>query len=102
MDKNQIKFVITQHNNAIANIKELETTCNVISITDDKSKANFGNFCVLLRGFRMIADATEAILINDNILKGDDGFFYQKIDNEPETNEEEDNDEIENPNKKEK
>lgn len=102
MDKNQTKFVIAQHNNAIANIKELEHTCNVMPITDDKSKANFGNFCVLLRGFRMIADATEAILINDNILKGDDGFFYQKIDNEPETNEEEDNDEIENPNKKEK
>ena len=52
-----------------------------IKIENDKDKANFGNICVMLRGYRMIADASEAMLINENVLKGNDGF-YQKIEDE--------------------
>ena len=80
MDKKVIEYLINQHNNAVVNIKDLEATCATIEITDDKAKANFGNLCVALRGYRMIADATEAILINDDILKSTNGEFYQKIE----------------------
>lgn len=49
----------------------------------------------MLRGYRMIADASEAMLINENVLKGKDGNFYQKIeeDNENEADSEPKNDE---------
>lgn len=80
MDKNYRNFIINQHNNAIYNIKELENACANCEVTDDKSKAQFGNFCVALRGYRMVADATEAILMNEDILKGEDGCFYEKIE----------------------
>lgn len=36
----------------------------------------------MLRGYRMVADASEAMLINENVLKGKDGSFYQKIEDE--------------------
>lgn len=79
MNKKSRDFIINQHNNAIFNIDELETTCAEFKVTDDKTKAQFGNFCVALRGYHMIADATEAILINEDILKGEDGCFYEKV-----------------------
>ena len=53
-------------------------------IENDKDKANFGNICVMLRGYRMVADASEAMLINENVLKTDDGDFYQKIEDDEE------------------
>ena len=81
MDKNSRNFIINQHNNAILNINELEKTCTNYKITDDKSKAQFGNFCIALKGYRLVADATEAILMNEDILKGADGYFYEKVEN---------------------
>lgn len=75
-----VNYIINQHNNAKINIESLETTCTSLKINNDKDKANFGNMCIALHAYRMIADATEAILINEDILKGDDGQFYQKLD----------------------
>lgn len=80
MKKESRNFIIGQHNNAVFNINELEKTCADFKVSDDKTKAQFGNFCVALRGYRMIADATEAILINENILKAEDGYFYERVD----------------------
>ena len=80
MDKKSRNFIIAQHNNAVLNINELENTCANYKVTDDKSKAQFGNFCIALKGYRLVADATEAILINEDIVKGKDGFFYEKIE----------------------
>ena len=80
MDKKSRNFIINQHNNAVLNINELENTCANYKVTDDKSKAQFGNFCIALKGYRLVADATEAILMNEDILKGEDGFFYEKIE----------------------
>ena len=88
MDKKSRNFIINQHNNAIFNINELEKTCANCKVTDDKSKAQFGNFCIALKGYRMIAEATECLLINEHCLKGDDGEFYQKM--EVEDNEDKD------------
>lgn len=80
MDKKSRNFIIAQHNNAIVNISELEKTCANWKVTDDKSKAQFGNFCIALKGYRLVADATEAILMNEDILKGEDGCFYEKVE----------------------
>lgn len=80
--KIMIKELIKVNKYACDNISSLEDALQNAEITDEKSKANFGNLCVALRGFRMVADATEAILINENVLKGDDGNFYQKVEEE--------------------
>lgn len=82
MDKKEfIKNLIEINNDANASIVNLEADAKAIKIENDKDKANFGNICVMLRGYRMVADASEAMLINENVLKGDDGF-YQKIEEE--------------------
>lgn len=82
MDKKEfIKNLIDINNDANASIVNLEADAQAIEIKNDKDKANFGNICVMLRGYRMVADASEAMLINENVLKGDDGF-YQKIEDE--------------------
>lgn len=82
MDKKEfIKNLIEINNDANASIANLEIDAQSIKIENDKDKANFGNMCVMLRGYRMVADASEAMLINENVLKGKDGF-YQKIETE--------------------
>ena len=80
MDKKSRNFIINQHNNAVLNINELENTCANYKITDDKSKVQFGNFCIALKGYRLVADATEVILMNEDIFKGEDGCFYEKVE----------------------
>ena len=81
MDKDYRNFIINEHNNAVRNINDLEKTCANCKVTDDKSIAQFGNFCIALKGYRLVADATEAILMNEDILKGEDGCFYEKVEN---------------------
>jgi hypothetical protein len=84
MDKKEfIKNLIEINKDANASIVNLEVDAQAIEIKNDKDKANFGNICVMLRGYRMVADASEAMLINENVLKGDDGF-YQKIEEDEE------------------
>lgn len=83
MDKKKfIKNLIDINEDANKSIVNLEADAQAIEIKDDKDKATFGNICVMLRGYRMIADASEAMLINENVLKGEDGAFYQKIEDE--------------------
>ena len=82
MDKKEfIKNLIDINEDANASIVNLEVDAQAIEIKNDKDKANFCNICVMLRGYRMIADASEAMLANENVLKGQDGF-YQKIEDE--------------------
>ena len=84
MDKKVfIKNLISINNDANASIIALEADIQAIKIENDKDKANFGNLCVMLRGYRMVADASEAMLANEKVLKGDDGF-YQKVEDEDE------------------
>ena len=74
-----IKKVIEINKLACDNIASLEDAIQSFDIKNDKDKANFGNLCVILKGFRMVADGTEALLVNDDVLKGEDGEFYQKV-----------------------
>ena len=84
MDKKEfIKNLININEDANASIVNLEIDAQDIEIKNDKDKANFGNICIMLRGYRMVADASEAMLVNENVLKGNDGF-YQKIEDDEE------------------
>lgn len=91
MIDNFIKNLITVNKDAVGSIANLETDVQNFKVKSEKDKATFGNLCVMLRGFRMVADATEAMLINENVLRGKDGEFYAKVDLEeeqPEANQE--------------
>ena len=79
-----IKVLIDENKNATESIEELEALVQSYPVTDEKSKANFGNLCILLNGYRGIAKATECLLINENVLKDDQGNYYQKIEEEEE------------------
>ena len=81
MDKKEfIKNLIAVNKDANGSIVNLENDAQNIKIENDKDKANFGNICVMLRGYRIVADASEAMLINENVLKDENGDFYQKIE----------------------
>ena len=75
-----IEKLIEVNNFACDNIKALEDAVNNVPVSNAKERANFGNLCVALRGFRMVADATEAMLENEDCLKADDGHFYKKVE----------------------
>ena len=76
---NIIKDIIKENKQAVENIAGLENAINAFEVRDEKSKATFGNLCILLKGYRMVAEATECILINEGIVKDDDGNFYEKV-----------------------
>ena len=84
-----VKHLIKLNELANTEINELEKACAGVEINNDKDKANFGNLCILLSAMRRIDEATEAMLINENVLKDENDGFYQKIEldeENPETN----------------
>ena len=83
-----IKTLIDANKDAVENIAVLEDTIEAYPITDEKSKTNFGNLCILLNGYRNVAKATDCLLINENVLKDTNGNYYQKIEDEKEVPEE--------------
>ena len=85
-----IKTLINANKNATKNITALESTIQNITVTTEKDKVNFGNLCIALKGFRMVSEATECLLRNENVLKTEDNEFYVKVNTEekPNTNQE--------------
>ena len=85
-----IKTLINVNKDATKNIDALESTIQNITVTTEKDKVNFGNLCIALKGFRMVSEATECLLVNENVLKTEDNEFYVKVDTEekPDTNQE--------------
>lgn len=85
-----IKNLIDVNNEASKNIATLESTIQNMNITTEKDKVNFGNLCIALKGFRMVSEATECLLRNENVLKTEDNEFYVKVNTEekPYTNQE--------------
>ena len=81
-----IKTLIEANKDAVSNIAVLEATVKEYPITDEKSKTNFGNLCILLNGYRNVAKATDCLLINENVLKDAEGNYYQKIEEDKPTN----------------
>lgn len=84
-----INSLINTNKFAGENIVLLETFCQEAKPCSEKEKADFGNACIALHGFRDIANATESMLFNANVFKDDNGNFYEKIvtdapdDNQP-------------------
>lgn len=74
-----LRDIIEENKQAVENIAGLENAINAFEVRDEKGKASFGNLCILLKGYRMIAEATECILINEGIVKDDNGDFYEKV-----------------------
>lgn len=83
-----IKTLIEANRNAVDNVAVLEGVVKDYPVTDEKSKTNFGNLCILLNGYRNVAKATDCLLINENVLKDAEGNYYQKIEEEEEVPEE--------------
>lgn len=85
-----IKNLIDVNNEATKNIAALESTIQNMNITTEKDKVNFGNLCIALKGFRMVSEATECLLRNENVLKTEDNEFYVKVNTEekPDINQE--------------
>ena len=77
-----IKNLINVNNEVNKNIDALESTIQNINITTEKDKVNFGNLCIALKGFRMVSEATECLLRNENVLKTEDNEFYVKVNTE--------------------
>lgn len=77
-----IENLIRVNKEAVKNISDLEKTINNTEIKTEKDKANFGNLCIILKGFRMVSEGTECLLNNENILKVNDTDFYAKINDE--------------------
>lgn len=75
-----IVSLIKVNNFASSNIESLESAIQSTEIKNEKDKVNFGNLCIALHGFRMVADATQAILENEDTLKMDNGKFYKKVE----------------------
>lgn len=91
-----IKTLIEVNKFASKNIKELQDTiANATFDNSEKDRINFGNLCTALTGFRLVNDAIEALLTNEDIVVTEQGGYYQKIDdnNEPEFDKEEKKDE---------
>lgn len=76
-----IKNLVEINEQATAAIESLENTINNIEIKTEKDKANFGNLCIVLKGYRMVAEGTECLLRNEEIIKGEDNEFYTNIKN---------------------
>ena len=83
-----IKRLIEANRDAVDNVAVLEGVVKDYPVTDEKSKTNFGNLCILLNGYRNVAKATDCLLINENVLKDAEGNYYQKIEEEEEVPEE--------------
>lgn len=83
-----IKTLIDANRDSVANVAVLEGVVKDYPVTDEKSKTNFGNLCILLNGYRNVAKATDCLLINENVLKDEEGNYYQKIEEEEEVPEE--------------
>lgn len=84
-----IKNLINVNKEATKNIAALESSIQNVKITTEKDKANFGNLCIVLKGFRMVSEGTECLLRNENVLKVNETDFYVKVTDEEQPSNEE-------------
>ena len=77
-----IKNLININKTSVETISALEEVITGFKIENDRDKADFGNLCLILKANRIIADATEAMLANDDVLKDDNGAYYKKIEDD--------------------
>ena len=84
-----IKNLINVNKEATKNIASLESAIQKLKVTTEKDKVNFGNLCIVLKGFRMVSEGTECLLRNENVLKVNETDFYVKVTDEEQSSNEE-------------
>ena len=84
-----IKNLINVNKEATKNIAALESSIQNLKVTTEKDKVNFGNLCIVLKGFRMVSEGTECLLRNENVLKVNETDFYVKVTDEEQSSNEE-------------
>ena len=84
-----IKNLINVNKEATKNIASLESAIQKLKVTTEKDKVNFGNLCIVLKGFRMVSEGTECLLRNENVLKVNETDFYVKVTDEEQPSNEE-------------
>lgn len=84
-----IKNLINVNKEATKNIAALESSIQNLKVTTEKDKANFGNLCIVLKGFHMVSEGTECLLRNENVLKVNETDFYVKVTDEEQPSNEE-------------
>lgn len=75
-----IKNLIESHKTATVNIDNLEDFITNYKVNTEANKVEFANYCILLKGTRLIKEATECLLSNNGFVVTDSGEYYQKVD----------------------
>lgn len=63
-------------------IHSLQETIANSKFETEKDRINFGNLCTALTGFRLVNDAMEALLANEDVVVTGTGNYYKKIDSD--------------------
>lgn len=78
-----IATLIKENRNARETITSLEMTVRELTNSEVKN-IDFANVCIALKGYRIVEEATAAILINAGVLISGDSRYYSEIDeNQP-------------------
>lgn len=78
-----IAALIKENRNARENIISLEMTVRNLANTQIKN-VDFANVCIALKGYRIVEEATAAILVNAGVLITDDNRYFSEIEeNQP-------------------
>ncbi len=74
--------LINENKKACNQITALEDTINNYEYDNSEDyKATIISLSILLKGYCMVAEATECLLLNENVVKNDYGEFYSKTGN---------------------
>ena len=79
-----LKTLIEEHKQLINKIVLLEKVITELKVNNDEDKVLFGNYIVLLKGYRLSEEAIHCILNNEDIVITEDGRYYGRIFDEEE------------------
>ena len=79
-----LKNLIEEHKQLINKIVLLEEVITKLKVNNDEDKVLFGNYIVLLKGYRLSEEAIHCILNNEEIVITEDGRYYGRIFEEEE------------------
>lgn len=83
MSEIDVKNFINEAKYVKESINSLETIIQELT-NEDFNKVDYANLCLCLHGFRSVADALDALLLNRNVLPAPNGEYYQKVEDENE------------------
>lgn len=78
--KMNIKKIIEVNNFVDNEIQALREIIANSKFETEKDRINLGNFWTAFTGFRLVSDAVEGLLANEDVVVTVDGNYYRKID----------------------